>query len=404
MNFVKSFFLIAIVSVWALAEGVPFSISSNEVRPWDQVKAELKIKPKAPKPTATPEPNQNDHNAPQATIDDDPEGNSGTPDLTLRMKHQAVVNYLQEHLGSRFPKYAEKVTPEFAEKYILEYRLAKDPKRKDVTILSGSLDSDSIKRWLRRFEVRTQGSAGSGLSPLLFVSSDGPYRANETAAATKSGIAEFFTVELQRYFSKINSSLVPYSGTGVSTNGPPRTDAEVRAVVELGMTRNANSAVWLHFSSCPSCGGSRVDLLFFYFPQGRLALGRADDLPFNYLEGVHSDKSKRIAKAAVEEFTAGVNELIEQGTLFSSVHSVVVDGLDSLRAFKQLDNGLSKLDFVTRVTLKKTDATRVEYEVMSGLNTEELAQRLQNNSFPGFRLKTAGTSGNQAQMRYGRGT
>ncbi len=406
MNSIKACLLVALFSLRALAEGVPFTISSSELRPWDEVKAELKIKPKAaPKPTPIADPNDQ-AGAPSQVLDDESEGGNGTPDLTLRLKHQAVVNYLQEHLGSRFPKYAEKVTPEFAEKYILEYRIAKAAAgKKDVTVLSGSLDSDSIKRWLRRFEVRTQGSSGTGLSPLLFVSSEGGnIRANESAQAVKSGISESFTGELQKYFSKINSTLVPFSGTGLPTPAPPRTEAEVRAFTELGISRNANSAVWVHFSPCPTCGGSRVDLLFYYFPQGRLALGRADDLPFDYRDGVHSEKSKRIVKTAIEEFTGGVNELIEQGTLFSSIHTLVVDGLDSLRAFKQLDNGLAKLDFVTRVVLKKTDVTRVEYEVLSGLATEELVQRLQNNAFPGFRLKSAGTTGNQAQMRYGRGT
>jgi hypothetical protein len=243
------------------------------------------------------------------------------------------------------------------------------------------------------------------MTPLLFVSSEsGPYRAQESGAASKQGIADFFTTELQRYFNKISSTLSPFSGSGLPTTYPPRTESEVRSLTELGISRNANSAVWVHFSPCPSCGGSRVDLLFYYFPQGRLALGRADDLPFDYREGVHSEKSKRVVKAAVEEFTSGINELIEQGTLFSSVHLLVVDGLDSLRAFKQLDNGLSKLDFVTRVVLKKTDATRVEYEVLSGLSTEELAQRLQSSAFTGFKLKGAGISGNQTQMRYTRGT
>jgi len=270
--------------------------------------------------------------------------------------------------------------------------------------MSGSLDSDSIKRWLRKFEVKSTGAGAGGINPMLIVSSEnGPIRAQETATAVRSGISEIFARDLQRYFSKINTTLTPFEGSGLPTPYPPRTEQEVRSFTEMGMSRNANSAVWAHFSTCQSCGGSRVDLLFYYFPQGRLALGRSDDLPFDYREGAPSEKSKRIIKSTVDDFASGINELIEQGTLFSSVHLLVVDGLDSLRAFKQLDNGLARLDFVTRVTLKKTESTRVEYEVFSGLNTDELVQRLQNNSFGGFKLKGTGTSGNQAQMRYGRG-
>lgn len=381
------YLLFLLLASTAFGEGVPFTISSKELPPPEEAKA-APGKKGAP---VTPTPN----------AEDETEG-SGSNDLTSRLKHQAVINYLQGHLGARYSKYEEKITSAFAEKYILEYKISRPANEKNVVILSGSIDSDSLKRWLRKFEIKSSGA--SGLSPLFFVSAEpGPMRAAESATAVKSGISETVFGQLQIYMSRFNATMVPFSGA-IGLNAPPRTESEIRTLAESGQSRNANSAVWIHFSQCPSCGGSRVDLLFYYFPQNRLALGKAEDLPFDFREGATTERSKKAVKAATDEFGTGLTELIEQGTLFSSVHTLAVDGLDSLRAFKQLDNGLSRLDFVTRVVLKKTEPTRVEYEVLSGLSSEELMQRLQNNAFAGFKLKAAGYSGSSLQMRYGRGT
>ncbi len=381
MKCVKFFFLALLLNHYAFAEGVSFTVSSKDLPPPEETKV-------APKKGVT---------APEGEEESD-----GPTDLTARLKHQAVINYLQEHLGSRYPKYAEKVTSGFAEKYILEYKISRPASEKNTVILSGSLDSDSLKRWLRRFEVRSQGA--SGLTPMVIISSEpATYRAQETATAVRSGIAEVFYAQLQLSLNKLNATATPFQGTGLSTPTPPRTEAEIRSLAEAGQTRNANSAVWIHFSQCPSCGGSRADLLFYYFPQNRLALGKSEDLPFDFREGANSERSKKAAHAAMQEFTGGLNELVEQGTLFSSVHALVVDGLDSLRAFKQLDNGLSRLDFVTRVVLKKTEPSRVEYEILSGLSSEELMQRLQKNSFAGFKLKEGSTSGSAVQLRFAKG-
>ena len=383
MKCIKYLVLILLAST-AFGEGVPFTISSRDLPPPEEAKPLKK--------GASP--------APTANADDEAEGGSSN-DLTSRLKHQAVINYLQSHLGSRYSKYEEKITSNFAEKYILEYKITRPANEKRVIILSGSLDSDSLKRWLRKFEIKSSGA--SGLSPMFLVSADpGPMRAAETSASVKSGISESVYAQLQVYLNRFNASMVPFSGS--VNNTPPRTESEIRALGDVGQGRNSNSAVWIHFSQCPSCGGSRVDLLFYYFPQSRLALGKSEDLPFDFREGAHTERAKKAVKSAIDEFATGLTELIEQGTLFSSVHTLAVDGLDSLRAFKQLDNGLARLDFVTRVVLKKTEPTRVEYEILSGLSSEELMQRLQSNAFGGFKLKAAGTSGSSLQMRYGRGT
>src|SRR4051794_12741866 len=112
--------LVLFLSQLALAEGVPFVLSSSSLPP----------SPDDVRQTA----------------------------LIGRLKYQAVVDYLQRLMGSRYSKYEELVTPEFAEKYVLDYQVNRLPGKSAIE-LNGHLDGDALKRWVRVTETKAAGTS-----------------------------------------------------------------------------------------------------------------------------------------------------------------------------------------------------------------------------------------------------
>ena len=75
--------------------------------------------------------------------------NPDNPDQELAaasgLKYRAVVEWLQRYLGGRYAEIEKMVTPEFAEKYILDYKVGRNPGNRALYQLTGHLDADSLE-------------------------------------------------------------------------------------------------------------------------------------------------------------------------------------------------------------------------------------------------------------------
>lgn len=324
-------------------------------------------------------------------------------DVIGRLKLKAVTNWMQNFLGSRYDRFADKVNAEFAERYILEYKVSRpQPANKSLITLTGTLDSDSLKRWLRVAEVKTAGA--SVIKPLFILSSDAPgvgFTPRETGLRVRdSKLGEALFSHLNAHLQKLNARLTPLESGSFSLSAPAKTPAELKALSEAGAQGGYNGAIWIHVAACKSCGGSRLEMYFFNLAQGRIGLVQSADLSAEGRELSGPERIKKITKGPLSEFESEFDDLVSQGVLFSATHRVLVEGIDSYRAFKQINGGMGKLDFVTRAVLKRSEPAAAEYEVLSSLGNDELFQRFHLASFPGFQLKPVRLDGDAIIVRY----
>lgn len=65
---------------------------------------------------------------------------------SARLKQRAVQNFLRRALGNRYASVERKITPEFAERYVLDYKTQRGPRGMEIL---GHLDGDALKSWAR---------------------------------------------------------------------------------------------------------------------------------------------------------------------------------------------------------------------------------------------------------------
>jgi hypothetical protein len=312
-----------------------------------------------------------------------------------QLKYQAVLDYLQRISGAKYAQFEKQVNPDFAEKYISDYKVSRQTGNLTV---SGHIDGEGLRRWVHLLETKTRG-AGS-LSPYFILSSSLPgltVSPSETAAKMKDlvvgqTILELFNASLHKFNVRI--SLADLSTLGV--NQPPRTENEIR-----GLAGSANNAaLWANLLACKTCGGVRLDTYLYQVSQGRLLIAHSDDLNLEPKDFANREKLKSVLKEPMKQFQADFEEMVSSGGLSSGSYRLSVEGVDSYRAYKLVENELSKQDFIAQVLLKHTESRLAEFEIRSSLAMPELSQRLGQSSFPGFKLKPLRVDSKSVVVRY----
>lgn len=330
-----------------------------------------------------------------------PEGTAAQSAL-LRLKQQAVREYLQKVLGPRYEKYDAMITPDFAERYILDYQVNRQSSDSTQMEISGHLDVDALRQLVRVSETKALGS--QTLKPLFVLSSTLPtltWDPRQTAQTVKQNpFAQSLLKQLGEQFQKFNAALTTTEDTGLGMTRPPTREAEIRSLRSYGMTAGFNSVVWVNLSTCKRCG-TRVDFHLYNLTQGRHVLSVSADAE---LEPSELNDPKKVAKAlgkSLQDFGAGFEESVSKGTLFAMEYRVIVEGLDSYKAFKQVDAALGKQDFVLLPpTVSRSEKGSAEFRILSPLQPRELFQRFHVAQFPGLTLRPVRIDSQTVTVRY----
>ncbi len=320
--------------------------------------------------------------------------------LIARLKYQAIVSYLQRTMGNRFDQVAKQVTPEFAEGYILEYKVRRSPDKRSQIELSGYLNGDSLRGWIRLMDTRSQ--PGGAMKPLVIISSEIPtlrvlpreFPSRSKDNPSIQAIYRSLSTALQKFNAK------PILSENISLSQPPKNLSEIRDLQSTANRVDATAIVWLSLTPCPSCGGSRLNSYFFNPTQPKALIDDSDDLAIDPRDYGNAEKVRKVLKDPIKDFQDQIGELIEQGVLDSKSQRIVVEGLDSYRAFRSLDFNLGKTDFLVQVVLKRSEPGIAEFEVLSSLAPQEISQRLVTTAFPGFQLKPVRIENQSVTVRY----
>lgn len=358
----KLILLALFVSSLVLAEGVPFVLSSNSL---------------------PPSPDDVHQSA-----------------LIGRLKYQAVVDYLQRLMGARYARYEGLVTPDFAERYVLDYQVNRLPGRNAIE-LNGHLDGDALKRWVRVTETKTAGS--SSLKPAFLISSSVPgltILPRETEKAIREmTVGQTVYSMISPVFNKVNAKISPIDDSSVSLTEPPKRDSEMRSLRDFAIGGSRNSVAWVHFSPCKGCG-VRVDIILYNLAQSRLVVAKSDNVPFEARDFSNSERLRAMLKEPLHDFSVDFEEAISNGSLFAASHRVVVEGIDTFRGYKQVETAMQGQDYIVGASLKRSEPGLAEFSVLSPLSIKDLAQHFATSAFTGFELKPSRVDRESVTLKY----
>jgi hypothetical protein len=297
--------------------------------------------------------------------------------LIAQLKYRAVVEYLQNLIGPRFRNYEKMVTPEFAEKYILDYRVGRLASDKNQLEVAGHLDSDSLKRWVRVLEAKARGN--SILRPVFILTSTADsVRGRENLVAP--WLASVVNGQLQKFNIHFTTGRAPQVT-------PPKTEAEIRSLKD--MLPGYNLALWANLSPCKTCGGLKSDWYLYNLSQARLLAARTDDISSDGRDLISSDKTKRTFAGAAKQFQGDFEGLVSSGELFGTLYHLTIEGIENYRMYKSIEAELGRMDFVSHATLTRAEHSKksAEFDLVSQFTAQELQDGLKGADFARSNVK-----------------
>lgn len=375
MNFVKAL-LFLLVSSLLFADEIPFTVSGTPATLAPSVAGA------APAPTNLDDPQQQG-------------------ELIAQLKLRAVSEWLQGYLGNRYPQFERFITNDFAEKYVLEYKVSRAGANREAIQLNGHLDGDSLKRWVRVVESK---KGGTTVKPLLVLSSSLTQFPLSPAASTDRARDNVFGQQVSSFmnheFQRMNTHLTPVESS-FPLNSPARFENEIRTLRDFGVQSGGNCVVWVHLSPCSSCAGnSRTDIYLYSLNAPRLVFVESDDLPLKAQDYSNQERVKEALKTVFQQFHASFDSVVSEGKLLNSEFRVLFEGLDHVRSFKVFESELARSDFASQPILRKAEARSAEFSVLSPLGVDELAQRIQNIEMAGRKLSAQRIDSRSVVVRY----
>ena len=356
MNIVKLVLALCFISQWAFGEGVPFKVSSSELS--------------NPPSTST-----------QLGTDGDLESN-----LINDLKYLAVSNFLQNHLGAKYNQFDKFITPEFSEKYILDYKITRGGGAPGTVELVGHLDGDSLKRWARLVESKARGSnqikplfiLSSNLSGLSFSPADTSLRQKD------SSIAQILTQMTQFQLKKLNTQLTALD-TSIGLDAPPKNNSEIESLTSSALRRGESLVIWETISICPGCTNPRLDIFVYNSQTQNLVFAIGDDLNISGRDVINSELFKKSIGPLFQQFQNELENALSSGTLQELTMKIIFENVDSYRTLKVLETQLNQGNGYNTPVLKKVSGKSAEYEIKSTLTIDELGAKVQASLPPVLR-------------------
>jgi hypothetical protein len=319
--------------------------------------------------------------------------------LIARLKYQAVADYLQRLMGNRFSQVENQVTPDFTERFVLDYQVNRSGR--NALELSGHLDSDALKRWVRVTETKAAGA--SSLKPAFILSSTFPgmtVQPKDTATRVHDMVVgQTLFALMSAVFSKVNAHLSTISDGGLSLSEPPKRDSDFRALREYGASAGRNAVAWVHLSACKGCG-TRVDMYLYNLTQNRLIVAKSEQVALDSPDFGSPERIRGAVREMLHDFSSDFEDSISSGTLFSAAYRLTVEGVDSYRAFVDIENGLGNQDFIVQAVVKHSEPNVAEFQVLSPLGPRELSAHFNGANFGGFALKPVRVDSGNLVVRY----
>jgi len=322
--------------------------------------------------------------------------------LVARLKQDAVIFWLRQYLKDKSSRFEKLVTPELAESYILDYQLAQKGANKDVLELSGRLDTEALKGWLRL--VETKGKGSGELRPLL-VMTDSLSGISFSKPDYLSQLGDSaYTAQalnlLNQEAKKLNLKIFPAAGS--FPNQPPRTEREILQLRTSAKDESSNAIVWLHLTKCSNCEFPRLELFLYSLNRGALIFSMSEDLPLSPKQLEQSEKVKAVLTPIAKQFHEELEKAISTGKFSATPLTITIEGIDNYLAYRKLEYVLSRQPFLSDWFPKAFVKNTAQFEAISQLGAEDVAQRIENLGDLEAKLSPVRVDSRNIVMRYSR--
>lgn len=349
MSIVKLVLSFCLWVTLAIAEGVPFKVSSSS----------LSVPPSSVAQNNTEEDSE-------STLIND-------------LKYLAVSNFLQNYLGARYTQFDKFITPEFSEKYILDYKVIRSGAGTTGLELVGHLDGDALKRWVRLVDSKTRGS--NQIRPLFILSSNLPglsFSPAETSLRLRdSAIAQILSQMTQAQLKKLNTQLVPLDSS-LGLEAPPKNESEVQSLTGSATRRGESMVIWETLSLCPGCTSPRLDIFIYNGQTQNLAFVVGDDLSITGRDFTNTEMFRKSLTPVFQQFHTELENALSAGTLQEKSFKVIFENIESYKTLKAIETQLNQGNGYHTPVLKKVAAKSAEYEIKSSIPVEELGTKIQS--------------------------
>lgn len=329
-----------------------------------------------------------------------PDGEDNSQQLISRLKQDAVISWLRDYLGNKSQRFEKLVTPQFAESYILDYKVSQKGTNKDIIELSGHLDSEALKGWLRIAE--TKGKGNNQLKPLFIISDSLPgISIPNPTYFTQSGSSVFSQQSTQLLgagLKKLNLELTPFSGQ--SPSQPPRNEKEVLPLKDSLSQTNTNLLIWVYLNQCRSCEMPRVDIYLYSLNRSSVVLSVSEELNLTLKQLESPDKAKKALEPIFNEFYQELEKTIAEGKLESYPLTVTIEGIDNYLSYRKIEYALSKQSFFSDWTPKVFVQNTAQFEALSPLESQEVARRIEKVALGDVKLIPVRVDSRNVVMRY----
>lgn len=320
--------------------------------------------------------------------------------LLSRLKQDAVILWLRQNLGNKASRFEKLITPKFAESYILEYKVAQRGQNKDIIELSGQLDAEALKGWVRLAETKGRGS--SQIRPLLVISESLPGISlpsdNYYSQNGDSQFSQQTRLFLNQALKKLNLELSNFNGPLPSH--PPRTEKEVFNFKESFSQTAGNAVIWVYLNQCKTCELPRTDIYLYSSSQPGVIGILSEELTASLKQLENPEKTRSALEPLFKQFQQELERVIASGKLDSIPLTVTIEGIDNYLIYRKIDQALGKQgflsDWIPRVFVQNT----AQFDALSSLGAEEVAQRIQQVGPPDFKLALVRVDSRNLVMRY----
>lgn len=359
MNLDKIILLVLLFTQLVFAEGIPFQVSSKDLNTQQ---------------TATTQ-NTEEVDLESQTIND--------------LKYLAVSNWLQSFLGPKFSQFDKFVTPEFAEKYILDYKVSHSNQPRIIELI-GHLDGDSLKKWIRLVDSKAKGA--NQIKPLWIVSSNLP-GFNLLPSEMGNKIKESSTLQLlahltQTPFQKLNAKIVPLE-TAINLETPPKSKSSIQDLTSWASRQGDSLIIWETFTTCPGCTNPRFDIFVYNTNTESLAFVVGDDINISMRDFGNTESLKRHLLPIFQQFQSSLENSFSEGSIHDKTFTIIFENIDSYRSLKLAESVLNVNNGITSSVFNKAKDKTAEYEIRTSQSAEEVAQKLEGSSLGALKLQVS---------------
>ena len=323
--------------------------------------------------------------------------------LLSRLKQDAVVQWLRQYMGNKASRYEKLVTPKFAESYILDYKVAQKGPKNEIIELSGHLDTEALKGWLRLAD--TKEDKGGQLRPSLILtdsladfSSPSPdYFGPQGASAYTQVATQLLNAELKKL--NLKASLFDQN----LTYAPPRDERGMGQLKSALSTEGTNAAIWLYLNKCRKCESPRLDIYLYSLEKnGTLLTSLTEELPINLKQLDNVEKTKTALTPVFTQFQQVLEQVIAEGKFTALPLTITVEGIENYLEYRKIDFALGKQTFFSDWLPKAFIQNTAQFETVTNLSSSEVAQRIENLGSGEIKLLSVRVDSRNIVMRYSR--